>query len=100
MSTSNRSDRGARGGGAPDAPVAPVAPVAGEAAVGALLAIGAAALSSPGDLTMPGCGFHPAWLPIVLLAARYGTRGLFVALGVVWGLLLATDVALHGSAAL
>lgn len=71
-----------------------------EAAGGAVVITAVVALWSPGDLAMTAHGYHPAWLPILLVAARYGTRGLFVSLGLVWGLLLALGLALHGNAAL
>ena len=68
--------------------------VATEAAAGVLLAVGAAALWSPGDLWMVRTSFHPVWIAILVLAATYGARGLF------WALVLAATTLLGASVAL
>src|ERR671939_262975 len=52
-----------------------------EAAVAAVMAALAVALISPGDVWLTGLGFHPAWIVVLVLAARYGSLGLFVTLG-------------------
>ena len=65
-----------------------------EAAAGAALVTGAVVLFSPGDLWLGGAGFHPVWIPILVLAARYGLRGLFVALPLSWGMVMAVNAAL------
>ena len=74
--------------------------VVGEAAVAAVATVVVVWIWSPHDLAMSPLGFHPAWLPILLLAARYGTRGLFAALALVWGALVGVAVVLHGAPAL
>ena len=54
--------------------------------VAAILLVGAAvAFASTGDLCLPGSDVHPLWIPVLVFAARYGMRGLFisVALGAV-----------------
>lgn len=73
--------------------------VALEAAVGAALAVIAAALASPADVWLTGFGLHPGWIPVILLAARYGPRGLFWSLGVVVAALVIVDVAGDGTLA-
>lgn len=71
--------------------------IALEAAGAAALVVGAVALASPDDLWLGGTGFHPAWLPVMVLAARYGTRGLFASLAITLGLLIGVDLVLGGS---
>ena len=71
--------------------------VAAEAAGAAVLIVGIAAFASPGDLWMRDLGLHPMWLPIIVLSARYAIRGLFPALALVCGSLIAADLALGGS---
>jgi hypothetical protein len=68
-----------------------------EAAGAAALVGGLAALGSPHDVWLSGVGFHPAWLAVIVLAARYGPRGLFPALGLTWGFLAVLSLALGGS---
>lgn len=64
-----------------------------EAAAAASLTAVAVALAAPGgDVWMPMVALHPAWLPITILAARYGTRGLFVSLALVVGALVVAGV--------
>lgn len=67
-----------------------------EAAAAAALVVTAVALTSPADVWLTGLGLHPAWLPVIVLAARYGPRGLFTALIVSWGGLAVVDLALGG----
>lgn len=71
--------------------------VAAETAGAAVLLAAAVAVVSPGDVWLAGLGFHPAWLPILLLAARYGTRGLLPALALTWGALCLAAVILGQS---
>lgn len=73
--------------------------VALEALAGAALVVAAVTVASPGDVWIPSVGLHPGWLPIILLAARYGPRGLFWSLAVVAGVLIGVDLADGGSLA-
>jgi len=57
--------------------------IAAEAAGGAALASIAGLLIRPDDPWLTGSQLHPAWLVVVVLAARYGGRGLLFALGFV-----------------
>lgn len=66
--------------------------VAAEAAAGALVVVAGVTLSSPSNVWMPGLGFHPGWLAIIVLAARYGPRGLFWSLAMVFGILIGVDL--------
>jgi hypothetical protein len=68
--------------------------VALEAVASAALVLGAAALFSPGDLFIAGLGFHPAWIAVLVLAARYGTSGLLLSIALTWGSLAAATLAL------
>lgn len=64
-----------------------------EAAVAALLtALGVAFAAPGGDVWLPMIALHPAWLPVIILAARYGTRGLFVSLAFVIAALALTGL--------
>jgi hypothetical protein len=56
--------------------------VALEALAGIAIVIVGVSIASPDDIWMTGFGLHPAWIPVILLAARYGPRGLFWSLGV------------------
>lgn len=67
--------------------------VAGEAAIGAALVLAAVFIASPHDVWMTGFGLHPAWIPVILLAARYGPRGLFWSLGMMVAVLVIADLA-------
>src|SRR5829696_9322327 len=59
-----------------------------EAAAAALLTAIAVVFAAPGgNVWMPMIALHPAWLPIIVLSARYGTRGLFISLALVIGAL-------------
>jgi hypothetical protein len=71
--------------------------IAVEAAAASLLVIGVVALASPHDVWLRGIGLHPVWLAIIVLSARYATRGLFASLLIAWGGLTAASVALGGS---
>lgn len=68
-----------------------------EAAGAAVLVVGLIALVSPDDVWLRDVGMHPMWVPIILMSARYATRGLFPALGLVCGGLIATGLALDGT---
>jgi hypothetical protein len=69
--------------------------VALEAAVATAVMLGIVAVVSPGDVWMRGTGLHPIWLPVIALAARYAHRGLFPALLLGCGGLIALCAA-HG----
>ena len=45
--------------------------VAVEGLVGVALVVVGVSIASPDDIWMSGFGLHPAWIPIILLAARY-----------------------------
>lgn len=66
--------------------------VALEAVAGVALVIVAVTLASPDDVWMVGAGLHPGWIPIILLSARYGPRGLFWSLAIVIGGLAVADL--------
>lgn len=55
-----------------------------ESAIAATLILGISSLVWPDTLGMDAVGFHPAWLGIIALAARYGPFGLFTGLPIVW----------------
>lgn len=63
------------------------------------LLLAVVALFSPGDPWMTDVGFHPGWAIVLVFAARYATRGLFLSLGLMWGGLTATGLLLDGSLA-
>jgi hypothetical protein len=65
-----------------------------EAGVGALIVAGGVAMASPADVWLDGLGFHPAWIAVLVLAARYGTMGLFISFGVTVAALTGADLAL------
>ena len=54
-------------------------------AVAATLAI----ILSPGNPAMPDLPVHPAWIVALVLAARYGARGLYAVPAVIAGVQLA-----------
>lgn len=64
-----------------------------EAACASLLVGGAIYLAAPGDLALRHVGFHPAWIPVIVLAARYGMGGLFASLVLTWGALVGVTLA-------
>lgn len=66
-----------------------------ESLIGAVLAAGMAVLVSPGDLALGVPWPHPTWVAALLLAARYGSRGLFVAAPMGWALVGAAALLSH-----
>ena len=60
------------------------------AAATAVVAV-AVILASPGDLWLAGASFHPGWIAVAVLAARYGIRGLFLGLGFLVAAQLASE---------
>ena len=67
--------------------------VAREAVVVAMLVAGLTALLAPRDLGF-GVAPHPGWAAVILLSARYGSRGFGFALFAVWGTLTLTALAM------
>src|SRR4051812_50126787 len=56
-----------------------------ECAVGASATLGILALCGVPKLGLQTIAPHPIWLVVLVIAARYGTRGLGVALPIAWG---------------
>ncbi|HVV85566.1 MAG TPA: hypothetical protein VHE35_21045 [Kofleriaceae bacterium] len=73
--------------------------VALEALAGAALVVAGVSIVSPGDVWMTGLGLHPGWLVVIVLAARYGPRGLFWSLGIMLGVIAGVDLARGGGLA-
>jgi hypothetical protein len=65
-----------------------------EAGFGALLVAGGVAVASPSDIWLDGLGFHPAWIAVLVMAARYGTLGLFYSFAMTVAALAGADMAL------
>ena len=68
-----------------------------EAACVAAVFVAVVALLSPGDVWLQHLGLHPLWVPVIVLSARYAVRGLFPALGLLLGGLIASGLVLEGS---
>ena len=68
-----------------------------EAAAAAALAATAVALWSPGDVWLTHVGFHPMWIVVLVLAAHYGSLGLFLSLGLSVGALAVAAMATGGN---
>ncbi|HVR63496.1 MAG TPA: hypothetical protein VMU50_16460 [Polyangia bacterium] len=60
-----------------------------EALCAGAVGLGLAWLISPGDLALHDPGPHVVWIAVIVIAARYGTEGLLLALPLVWGPLVA-----------
>jgi hypothetical protein len=60
---------------------------------------GGIALASSGDLCLPGADVHPLWIPVLLFAARYGMRGMFMAAALATLALATVSLAEHGTLA-
>lgn len=73
--------------------------VVAEAAGVAALVVGIVAVASPDDVWLRDFGLHPMWIPVIVMAARYATRGLFPVLLLTCGGLVATSYALDDSLA-
>jgi hypothetical protein len=56
-----------------------------EAGVGVAATLGIAALCGAPQFGLALLDPHPVWLVVVVIAARYGTRGLAIALMIAWG---------------
>jgi hypothetical protein len=61
-----------------------------ESAVGVGATLGISALWGLPNLGMQSITPHPVWLVVLVIAARYGTRGLGVAIPIAWGALAVT----------
>jgi len=59
-----------------------------EAVGAAVAAIGLASMLAPSGIGLGTLAPHPVWLAVLVVAARYGGRGLAVALPVGWGALM------------
>jgi len=70
-------------------------PILIETAVATALCLAVAALFAPGDLGLVTLYPHPVWLAVAVVAARYGSRGLGVALPLSWGALGLAALALR-----
>ncbi len=68
-----------------------------EAVTAAVLTAVAVALWSPEDVWLSRLGFHPAWIAVLVLAAHYGSLGLFLALGLTLASLTGASYILGGS---
>jgi hypothetical protein len=68
-----------------------------EAATAALLATIVCVVAAPEDLLLGNPGLHPAWVGVVVLAARYGTSGLLVGLATSGVALTAAALLVHGT---
>jgi hypothetical protein len=62
-----------------------------------LLVGGATALASSGDLCVSGADVHPLWIPVLVFAARYGVRGLFISVALAAVALAAISLVEHGA---
>lgn len=58
-----------------------------ESAVGVGATLGIAALCGVPNLGLQAISPHPVWLVVLVIAARYGTRGLSVSIPIAWGAL-------------
>jgi len=58
-----------------------------EAGFGVAATLGIAALFGVPDLGLGVLNPHPVWLVVLLLAARYATRGLVISIAIAWGAL-------------
>lgn len=72
--------------------------VAREALAGAVLIIVLSLLLDPHQLLLHAPGLHPIWLPILLITARYGERGLLLSFPLCWSC-VAVVAALRGISA-
>ena len=50
--------------------------------IAAMALVGGAILLVAGDLCVPAVDVHPLWIPVLVFSARYGVRGLFMAVAV------------------
>jgi hypothetical protein len=70
-------------------------PILIETSVATALSLAVAALFAPGDLGLTTLYPHPVWLAVAIVAARYGSRGLSVALPLSWGALALVALAMR-----
>jgi polysaccharide biosynthesis protein PelD len=62
-------------------------PILIETAVVSAIAVGVAGLLAPSGLGLTSLYPHPVWLAVLIVAARYGGRGLTLAVPLAWGAL-------------
>jgi hypothetical protein len=67
--------------------------------IAAMVLMGAAIMLVSGDLCVPAVDVHPLWIPVLVFAARYGVRGMFMAVAVGALGLAATCMVEHGEMA-
>ena len=72
--------------------------VALEALAGAILVVAGVSVATS-DIWLSSVGFHPGWLPVIVVSARYGPRGLFWSLAMMVGILMVVDLAQGGTLA-
>lgn len=70
-----------------------------EVTAAVLLVVGATFLATSGDLGLPAADVHPLWVPVLVFAARYAVRGLFISLALGIAALAAASLAQHGTLA-
>lgn len=64
-----------------------------------MIVMGVAIALASGDLCVPGADVHPLWIPVLVFAARYGVRGLFIAVAMAGTGLAAACMIEHGAIA-
>jgi hypothetical protein len=62
----------------------------------AMVLVGAAILLVSGDLCVPAVDVHPLWIPVLVFAARYGVRGLFMSVAIAAAGLATACIVEHG----
>jgi hypothetical protein len=66
-----------------------------EAAVASVIAVVIAAMVAPRGLGLAALYPHPVWLAVLVVGARYGGRGMTIAVPAAWGSLALAAVGLH-----
>lgn len=74
-------------------------PIVIETGVAATLSLAVAGLLAPGDLGLSTLYPHPIWLAVLVVSARYGSRGLSVCLPLSWAALILACLAVRISPA-
>ena len=64
-----------------------------------LLVGGAVALATSGNVVLTDADVHPLWIPVLVFAARYAVRGMFIALLMATAALAAASLAEYGTLA-
>ncbi len=68
-----------------------------EVAAAIVLVGGLIALARQGDLCVPGADIHPLWIPVLVFAARYGVRGMFISVAMAAAALAGVSLVEHGT---